>query len=391
MKTRSLFFLTATSLLLAGCAQNEIMEQNPDAKRAIGFGVYTGVQTRGLITDNSETDGNTANGLKAAGKGFGIQAYLTEADYATSLSPKAQFMDNQQVTWDKTPGSWTYSPVKFWPANTTEKISFFAYAPYSSTGSTHGITLAHATTTADPILKFELQANQKNMVDLVVSETKTGENGTINQTQSTSTTAVGFNFKHVLSRVSMKAKTSADLSATGNLTKVFITAVSIEHSNKLNSKADFNMYSHSWQTSTDYLATSYVLNGYASNGILDFKNQTFGNYTKTASAIDISTDKAGVALFPSNEYLFLIPVGGTSGTTSEGDVSVKITYDIVSKASTTSNEVSSTTDTKTAKLPAGTLAKGSAYVYTFTIGLNEIKVDVTMDQWTDTAQNATVQ
>lgn len=393
MKTKSLFILTATSLLFAGCAKNEIMEQNPDAKRAIGFGVYTGVQTRGLVTDNSDTDGSTVNGLKVAGKGFGIQAYLTQADYATSLSPKAQFMDNQQVTWNAAPapGTWTYSPVKFWPASTTEKISFFAYAPYSSTGGTHGITLTHATPTADPILNFALQTNQKDMVDLVVSEAKTGNNGTINQTKSTSTTAVGFNFKHVLSRVAMKAKTDADLTATGNLTKVFITAVSIEHTNKLNSKADFNMYSHSWQPSADYLAASYTLNDYASNGILDFKSQTFGNYTKTA-AIDISTNKDGVALFPSNEYLFLIPVNGATGTASEGDVSVKITYDIVSKASTASAEISSTTDTKTAKLPASTLAQGSAYVYTFTIGLNEIKVDVTaVDGWTDTAQNATVQ
>lgn len=42
MKTKSLFFVAATALMVAGCSQNEVMETNPDANRAIGFGVYTG-------------------------------------------------------------------------------------------------------------------------------------------------------------------------------------------------------------------------------------------------------------------------------------------------------------------------------------------------------------
>lgn len=46
MKTKSLFFVAATALMVAGCSQNEVMETNPDANRAIGFGVYTGTQTK---------------------------------------------------------------------------------------------------------------------------------------------------------------------------------------------------------------------------------------------------------------------------------------------------------------------------------------------------------
>ena len=86
MKTKSLFFVAATALMVAGCSQNEVMETNPDANRAIGFGVYTGTQTKGLVTDNSLTDGTTANGLKVDGKGFGILAYQTSGNY--SMEPK---------------------------------------------------------------------------------------------------------------------------------------------------------------------------------------------------------------------------------------------------------------------------------------------------------------
>ena len=84
MKTKSLLLVAAAAMTMASCSQNEIVETNPDANRAIGFGVYTGTQTKGLVTDNSLTDGATANGLKVAGKGFGILAYQTSGNYSTS-------------------------------------------------------------------------------------------------------------------------------------------------------------------------------------------------------------------------------------------------------------------------------------------------------------------
>lgn len=98
MKTKSLFFVAATALMVAGCSQNEVMETNPDANRAIGFGVYTGTQTKGLVTDNSLTDGTTANGLKVDDKGFGILAYQTSGNYSTN-GAKGTFMDNVHTTW----------------------------------------------------------------------------------------------------------------------------------------------------------------------------------------------------------------------------------------------------------------------------------------------------
>lgn len=47
MKTKSLFSLTIALLALAGCSENEITEQNPDANKAIGFNTYTAAQARG--------------------------------------------------------------------------------------------------------------------------------------------------------------------------------------------------------------------------------------------------------------------------------------------------------------------------------------------------------
>lgn len=391
---KSFYLMVVAALTWTGCSQNEIMDTNPDAHRAIGFGVYTGTQSRGVVTDNTVNSG-TVNGLKVADKGFGMQAYLTSGAYQTN-GLKGQFMDNMHVTWDASGNGWKYSPVKFWPENTTDKISFFAYAPYTdaANATATGITLTHADNTKDPKLTFALQTAQQNMVDLVVSEPNASNNGTIDQTNTTAGSSVNINFKHVLTRVAMKAKTSADISASGNLTKVVITGVSIEHTQKLYSQAVLNMKTLEWETSADYLANSYALEKYSDNnkkGIMNYASFAYGNATHS-DAIDISTPSTGVSLFPDNQYLFLIPVNDASGTTNAGDVSVKISYMIITKASDTSDNVSTSENTKTVQLPANILKKGSAYELIFTISLNAIKLDVTnVDGWTSSPIDVTVQ
>lgn len=374
---KSFYLMVVAALTWTGCSQNEIMDTNPDAHRAIGFGVYTGTQTRGIVTDNSETDGGTVNGLKVANKGFGMQAYLTSGEYQSSGN-KMQFMDNVHVTYNA--GAWTYSPVKFWPENTTDKISFFAYAPYTdaANATATGITLTHADNTVDPKLTFALQTAQQDMVDLVVSEANANNGGTINQTKTTASSSVNVNFKHVLTRVAMKAKTSADISGIDNLTKVIITKVSIEHSSRLYKQAVLNMKTLEWESSTNYLASSYVLEKYngAKKGIMNYTDVTHGSATYN-DAIDISASSTGVSLFPDKQYLFLIPVGNDRGTEAEGHVEVNITYKIITKASATSDNVSTSENTKTVNLPAGVFQKGKAYEFLFTISLNAIKLDVT--------------
>ena len=47
MKAKSLFSLAIIVMTLAGCSENEITEQNPDANKPIGFDTYTAAQARG--------------------------------------------------------------------------------------------------------------------------------------------------------------------------------------------------------------------------------------------------------------------------------------------------------------------------------------------------------
>lgn len=364
MKTKSLFFVAATALMVAGCSQNEVMETNPDANRAIGFGVYTGTQTKGLVTDNSLTDGGTANGLKVAGKGFGILAYQTSGNYSTG-GTKGTFMDNVHATWsDGGGGSWGYSPLKFWPGNNTDELSFFAYAPYS-TGGANGITLTNATGTADPSLTFALQTNQADMVDLVAAKVE-------NQKQTTASGRVTFTFGHLLTRVTMEAKTSV---ATNDETHVYIKGIKLLHTTKLAKEATYNMHSDAWelpQTSAadKFLAASYPLT--SSNGVLKVDGTVWNGYTPTGAEVN----GTAATLFATNQYLFLIPIDG-SGTSADDDVKAEISYDIVSIPSASSSTAVVSSFTKEVNLGTGVFAKGKAYKFTFTITLHAVEVDVT--------------
>ena len=384
MKTKSLLLVAAAAMTMASCSQNEIVETNPDANRAIGFGVYTGTQTKGLVTDNSTTDGVTANGLKVDSKGFGILAYQTDGDYNTT-NPKGLFMDNVHATWESgAPGSWKYLPVKFWPTNTRDKISFFGYAPFTTaatgTPSANGIKITNATASEDPLLEFTLQDNQKDMVDLVVSNVK-------DQQSTTAGGKVTFAFKHALTRVAMHAKTSV---ATNAETKVYITGIKLKHTKKLAQKATFDMNDATWELpattpGSDYLAAEYAIAATSANGVLKLANPTWKGYTTPA----VEINSAVVNLFTDDQYLFFIPIDGTTGTGAASDVVAAISYDIVSLPSSGATTAVASSFTKEVDLGANVFAKGKAYKFTFTITLNAITVDVDDFDW-DTETNKPV-
>lgn len=106
---------------------------------------------------------NNTDALRASGDGFGVFAYLTDAntwegakDVDADLSEFSNFfMQNQQVTWgvqwvddkgdtepanDENKYDWVYYPLKYWPNSTdnatARRISFFAYAPWAD-ATTH--------------------------------------------------------------------------------------------------------------------------------------------------------------------------------------------------------------------------------------------------------------
>lgn len=363
--------MVMAALTMAGCSQNEVTDTNPDAHPVIGFDVYTGVQTRGAETDLAA--------LKKSGAGFGFLAYKTAGDWSTSGSAATpDFLYNEHGTWTAgTPaGSWGYTNTRFWPTN-SDKISFFAYAPYEASptdGSNKGITLSAQSATGAPTLEFALTTTNdwKDMVDLVTSDSK-------DQTATSNSGTVSFKFSHVLTKVAdIKVKPDQSL---GSDIKIYVTDLKlVPGTDKLQNKAKYQFSDNTWVAATSgasYFTTEQDLSG--------FLNKTDkNNWGYTTKSVDVSNNSATTSLFPTGQALYFIPVDNATGTANEGDLKLKIKYDIVTKVSESTN-VTSTTE-KEVKLPKSTFKKGTAHTYTLTIKLNTIgiTVDETITGW-DTA------
>ena len=224
MKRTSAITQLLTVLLLAGCSQNEVTDVNPDSHPAVGFGVYTGLATRGVDMTTESMKDSPSDAEKYGG--FGIMGYFTGQETFDNVknTVTAGYMYNQAVEYDSKTSAWTYSPVKYWPNRDGDKISFFAYAPYESNGQSGtktGITISAATEAGIPYINFSLKKENEltKMVDLVVADALDQQYTQANGGK------VSFNFKHTLSRISFKAKLgSGDFTGMdGNNSFVYIT------------------------------------------------------------------------------------------------------------------------------------------------------------------------
>ena len=373
MRTKNLMMAMA-ALTMAGCSQNEVTDVNPDAHPMIGFDVYTGVQTKGAETD--------IDALKASGAGFGFLAYKTAGAWSSAGSNAApDFLYNEQGTWTagSPAGSWGYTNTRFWPTN-KDKISFFAYAPYESSptdGSNKGITLSGKTNKGAPSLDFALTTSNdwKDMVDLV-----TDCRDDIKDQTATSNAAnpgtVSFKFSHVLTKVAgIKVKPDQNL---GSDIKIYVKELKlVPGTSILQDKAKYQFSDDQWVAATS--GASYFT---AEQDLSAFLNKaTSVNWCGyTTSSVDVSSSTA-TPLFPTGQALYFIPVSNATGTAAEGDLKLKIKYDIVTKVSDATNVTSETE--KEVKLPKNTFKKGTAHTYTLTIKLNTIgiTVDETITSW----------
>ena len=266
-------FLAATAFMFAACTNEEavVPQVTETSPGAVAFDTYTATATRaGDPVGVMNTDK-----LKTAGKGFGVFAmYQDNANYTSGLTPN--FMFNEHVSWS---GGWTYSPLKYWPNETTndsqdpaaasahtDKLSFFAYAPYVSTGAgntlgakaddymvatysapgtpatyydkawkgseTSGIlSMSAEDRTGDPLVEWGFNNNLDNGVDLLWGVAPAGLSYQ-NVSGSTTSVDVGlpllnmvkpdkdqrmkFLFQHALSRIGLSVVSAIDQIAAGD-------------------------------------------------------------------------------------------------------------------------------------------------------------------------------
>ena len=99
-------------------------------QRAIAIGdAYTAQPTRSSAAYSVE------QGIDA-GQSIGVYAYYHD-NTTWSAAAVPNFMWNQQATCLEKGGNFSYSPLKYWPNESDDKLSFIAYFPYTAESPGH--------------------------------------------------------------------------------------------------------------------------------------------------------------------------------------------------------------------------------------------------------------
>lgn len=182
MRIFNLLFIVLLSCSLSSCvvALNDL-EEGSGLHPEVSFFSTLPTETKGFIL--------TDNRLES----MGVFAYSTETRTFEIGSAYTEEMFNQRMTRSKSgAGVWRYAPLQFWPENENYKMSFFAYAPYSS--DENGLTLRQVAPGEIPAITYNVPEQVKHQPDLCIS---------IPQVDLTKKTPdVNFKFKHVLSCIS---------------------------------------------------------------------------------------------------------------------------------------------------------------------------------------------
>ncbi|MGL4292101.1 MAG: fimbrillin family protein, partial [Bacteroidales bacterium] len=139
---------------------------------------------------------------------FGVFATYTgkESWQTSGESTKPGYLYNQLVCRNKNNNSWTdwsYSPVIYWPKE-NEKISFFAYSPFTS--QANKITVSDKSKTGMPTLSYRVPDDIKKHIDLLFTLPILDV-----EKKNLSSNVLPLSFKHALSKISFKARLNSSV------------------------------------------------------------------------------------------------------------------------------------------------------------------------------------
>jgi len=397
---------------MSSCSQSEdTSDLQSSVQIPVEFGSYTSksVQTRGGYAGAMGNE-------QLQSQGFGVIAYYTEgSEYADGLTPN--FMYNQKVSGS----DWSYTPVKYWPneaqngdvdnqspaatAEAADKLSFFAYAPYTDVTVTSGAVTENAdygitaitsnAASGDPKITYVASTDLSKQVDLlwgtVNSEVTTWKNviGTQTLTEGlpykdlikpTISQKVKFSFRHALSKFQLQVVGAFDQVGEGGTledgTKVTIEKVEISNIGG-GTKGVLNLNNTTakvplWETAEGSEKVSMTIEGDALNPDLKYEG-------KQVQTVDGVTAEEQHLLATEDDALLIIP---TSGETAE-DVTVKITYYVTTADANLAAGYSQVQNVITKTISDLKLEGGKAYNLKLILGLTEVKFEATVEDWED--------
>ena len=159
-----------TLIFLASCTAEvpQELEGQPERK-PVAFTVYTARPT----ATRPDAALLAEQGIPG-GKSIGVYGYYhNNTTWSDAATPN--FMFNQQATNEGLNQPFTYSPLKYWPNEETDKVSFIAYYPYcdgtAAQQTALGLTPLLANNgTGLPTFVFTVKDDAAEQVDFLVSQ-----------------------------------------------------------------------------------------------------------------------------------------------------------------------------------------------------------------------------
>lgn len=393
MKTKLFIGLAMAAMMGVSCSNDEtVNDYSPD--NAIQFGTYVG--------RNAISRATIINNGALAEKGFGVFAYYTDDEDFDEETSTPNFMYNQQVTGEGTTtgeeGStattytWSYTPVKYWPNEADDKLTFFAYAPYADD---NGLTLSALTATGSPTITYKMtvetdETTQEKTIAIPTGDDVDGMVDVLyltndreeltNLTKQDVEGTVHFTFGHALSRVAFAARvmidevnTEEDGSEEGEHDEAIaleeettITINSVKLTGKFHTSGTMNLNDGEWsftpETPTDEV--SYVLS-----------EENFTEDENVFNSDKIATDN----LNNDESYIMLFP----QELDEENTITITVDYTVETEDENLEGEKSVVNNVITSKafsFEKG-FEQGKAYKFVLHLGMTSVKLSAEVGEW----------
>lgn len=388
-------------LLLWSCGAADTGVETPEGEPVpVRFNTYIAQDAASRAADTPLSNITDIASLRTVG--FGVFGYYDDDKPYDFQNDTPNFMYNQSVTWSKEANAWTYSPLKYWPNETgsesdgrTDRLSFFAYAPYLNSDSRLNFSANNAK--GDPTVTYKTPNDLSQCLDVLYATKPDGTTLTDLAKQNVGD-SVTFSFHHTMSRLNFNVRAAFDEIAAGKNAKADSTRITVESITLETDGSDgtteplfftqgtLNLRTGSWtppaKASGSATATPrLVLSGDALNP--DVRDQGEKCVYQMLDAdkhiipgVDNTWRNAG------NGYLTLVP---NASLTTTPELKVTIVYHTTSDDSrlVLSSGRSRVTSTVSKTLSGFRFERGKAYAINLLIGMTTVKFSVQVQNWRD--------
>ena len=298
---------------------------------------------------------------------FAVFAHYYENGY-TTLAGGIQYMNNVQVTYDTTPGtngSWGSDPAYYWPKGGS--LTFAAYAPYMAAGANYDATGIHFS-------DYKIADLAENQVDLLFSERAYDQTSADQTDPNPYYYGVQINFLHALSSIKFNVAMESTLASSTLDYEFVVTKIEVLNAY---SQGDFNQKLTDGKDKTTPAA--------ASGDWTDYQTET--NYVAYNDATGISLTDATVketVTGTNATNLILLPQAMKHGSAADAsdEVKVQVTYKMRHKEMKTGEYINTVSEVSLNSSASVTeWLRGKRYVYTLTLGLEEIRFAPRVESW----------